>query len=35
MPDSAVAQLDPTIIAKYFPGQTTTAKSGKKAAPTH
>jgi Uncharacterized protein conserved in bacteria (DUF2147) len=32
LPDSAVAQLDPTIIAKYFPKQAP-AKSAKKSAP--
>src|SRR5690242_4270406 len=33
LPDSAMAQLDPSIVAKYLPKQATTAKSGKKAAP--
>jgi hypothetical protein len=33
LPDSAMAQLDPTITAKYLPKQATTAKSGKKATP--
>jgi len=33
LPDSAMAQLDPAIVAKYLPKQATTAKSGKKAAP--
>ena len=33
LPDSATAQLDPAITAKYLPKQATTAKSGKKAAP--
>jgi hypothetical protein len=33
LPDTAVAQLDPTITAKYMPKQATTAKAGKKAAP--
>jgi hypothetical protein len=32
LPDSAVAQHDPTIIAKYFPKQAP-AKSAKKSAP--
>jgi hypothetical protein len=30
LPDSAVAQLDPAIVAKYLPKQATTAKAGKK-----
>ena len=34
LPDTAVAQLDPVIIQKYFPQQAT-AKPGKKAVPTH
>jgi hypothetical protein len=36
LPDSAMAQLDPAIVAKYLanpPKQATTAKAGKKAAP--
>jgi uncharacterized protein (DUF2147 family) len=33
LPDSAMAQLDPAIVAKYLPKQATTAKSGKKPAP--
>src|ERR1043165_119269 len=33
LPDSAMAQLDPAIVAKYLPKQATTAKSAKKAAP--
>jgi Uncharacterized protein conserved in bacteria (DUF2147) len=33
LPDSAIAQLDPAITAKYLPKQATTAKSGKKATP--
>jgi len=33
LPDSAMAQLDPAITAKYLPKQATTAKSGKKATP--
>src|SRR5579871_2327371 len=33
LPDSAVAQLDPSIVQKYLPKQATTAKAGKKAAP--
>ncbi|HEY2246486.1 MAG TPA: DUF2147 domain-containing protein [Bradyrhizobium sp.] len=34
LPDSAIAQLDPAVTAKYLPKQATTAKAGKKAAPT-
>jgi uncharacterized protein (DUF2147 family) len=33
LPDSSVSQLDPTIIAKYFPGQGKPAAAGKKAPP--
>ena len=32
LPDTAMAQVDPVVIAKYLPGQTV-AKGGKKAAP--
>jgi len=33
LPDTATAQLDPTIIAKYLPAHAAQAKPGKKAAP--
>jgi uncharacterized protein (DUF2147 family) len=33
LPDSAMAQVDPAIIAKYLPAQAVAAKGGKKAAP--
>jgi hypothetical protein len=33
LPDSAMAQLDPAITAKYFPKQVAPAKSAKKTAP--
>src|ERR1700759_4378204 len=33
LPDTAMAQLDPTITAKYLPKQAAPAKSAKKAAP--
>jgi Uncharacterized protein conserved in bacteria len=32
LPDTAMAQLDPAIVAKYLPKHNTTAKAGKKAA---
>jgi uncharacterized protein (DUF2147 family) len=32
LPDTAMAQVDPAIIAKYLPGQAVAAKGGKKAA---
>jgi hypothetical protein len=32
LPDTAVAQLDPTIVAKYFPGAAAKPPAGKKAA---
>jgi hypothetical protein len=36
LPDTAVAQLDPVIIQKYFPAQATAKPTaGKKAAPVH
>ena len=35
LPDTAMAQIDPAIIAKYLPGQAVAAKGGKKAAPAH
>jgi hypothetical protein len=34
LPDTAVAQLDPVILAKYFPAQAKPT-AGKKASPTH
>jgi uncharacterized protein (DUF2147 family) len=33
LPDTAMAQVDPAIIAKYLPGQAVAAKGSKKAAP--
>jgi hypothetical protein len=36
LPDTAVAELDPVILAKYFPAQATAKPpAGKKAAPAH
>jgi len=35
LPDTAVSQLDPVIIQKYFPQATAKPTAGKKAAPTH
>jgi len=37
LPDTAIAQLDPSVVAKYLPPQAPTAKppAGKKAVPTH
>ena len=33
LPDTAMAQIDPAIVAKYLPSQAVAAKGGKKAAP--
>jgi uncharacterized protein (DUF2147 family) len=33
LPDTAMAQIDPAIVAKYLPAQAVAAKGGKKAAP--
>jgi uncharacterized protein (DUF2147 family) len=33
LPDTAMAQVDPAIVAKYLPAQAVAAKGGKKAAP--
>ena len=37
LPDTAMAQIDPAIVAKYLPAQAAVVKppAGKKAAPTH